>query len=128
MKMTRKVTPHTAPKEAGYMLERIQQSPVYLAATGNLKRKSHIVSQCFCIATFDRQTGKVTDIHITDDEMAAFRRKKKRYPNKKAGRKKGIDDSIEVEVLSCGLDGCSVHPESGTVRRESSVNPRRFIV
>lgn len=120
--MTRKATPHTAPKEAGYMLERIQQSPVYLAATGNLKRKSHIISQCFCIATFDRQTGKVTDIHITDDEMAAFRRKKK------AGRKKGVDDSIEVEVLSCGLDGCSVHPESGTVRRGSPVNPRRFIV
>lgn len=74
------------------------------------------------------EPGKVTDIHITDDEMTAFRRKKKPYPNKKSGRKKSIDGSVEVEVLSCGLEGCSVHPESGTVRRESSVNPRRFIV
>ena len=53
-------------REAGYMLEKLQQSTVFLAAIGT-NEKIVTLNQSFCVATSNKNTGKVTNIYITSE-------------------------------------------------------------
>lgn len=127
--MTRVKTPHTTPDKAGYMIDKIQQSPVYLAAIGMFEPKAYIFNKSFCVATHDKKTGKVTDILITDEAISAFDEKLAIETSVKIhNRVANKEDNREVEILSCMLDKTVIHPEYGQHLKKSIVNPRPYIV
>lgn len=127
--MTRVKTPHTTPDKAGYMIDKIQQSPVYLAAIGIFEPKAYIFNKAFCVATHDKKTGKVTDILVTDEAISAFDEKLTIETSVKIhNRVANKEDNREVEILSCMLDNTAIHPEYGLHLKKSIVNPRPYIV
>lgn len=126
--MTRVKTPHTTPDKAGYMIDKIQQSPVYLAAIGMFEPKAYIFNKAFCVATHDKKTGKVTDILVTDEAISAFDEKLTIETSVKIhNRVVNKEDNREVEILSCMLDNTAIHPEYGQQLKKSIVNPRPYI-
>ena len=127
--MTRVKTPHTTPDKAGYMIDKIQQLPVYLAAIGMFEPKAYIFNKAFCVATHDKKTGKVTDILVTDEAISAFDEKLTIETSVKIhNRVANKEDNREVEILSCMLDNTAIHPEYGQHLKKSIVNPRPYIV
>lgn len=127
--MTRVKTPHTTPNKAGYMIDKFQQSPVYLAAIGMFEPKAYIFNKAFCVATHDKKTGKITDILITDEAMSAYGEKVAIDSSIKIhNRVANKEDNREVEILSCMLDKTAIHPEYGQQLKKSIINPRPYII
>lgn len=96
-------------RKAGYMLEELQQSAVFLAAIGT-SEKVVTLNQSFCVATSNKNTGKVTNIYVTSDNMQASKKKLEIESAIKASNEAGTkNDSREIEVMSCAFNGDIIH-------------------